>query len=146
MIIGAKPLDLWHGRQRRPGVLNNYSGPNTFGGSITLDSDSQITATAGFLLLTGISSSNGSSLTLSGAGNLQIAGSIDASVVNLNKYGAGFDILSGASAFSGQTSIYSGMLRLQNSSGVLGQLQPGGLRRRFLGTRRRRPQRGAFGQ
>ncbi len=101
------------------GALQNNSGPNTFGGAIILDSNSSIYSNSGLLTLTNtITSSNNSALTLGGAANLQISGSIGSSVSSLIKYGAGTAMLSGGNSYTGQTSLYSGILRLQNSSAL----------------------------
>jgi autotransporter-associated beta strand protein len=122
IIIGAQPLTLNGLGVGGNGALRNIGGPDTFGGAITLGSNSQIQSDTGLLVLTntitGLSGIN-PFLQLTGVGNIQISGAIGASVVNLNKYGAGFDILGGNNAYTGQTSIYSGILRLQNS-GALG--------------------------
>ena len=122
IIIGNKTLhlngvDLINGIAQ--GALQNISGPNTYGGPIILDSNSEINSASGLLVLTNtITGSNAYALTLGGAGNLQISGVIGSSVANLLKIGSGFDILGGINAYSGQTNIYSGILRLQNSAAL----------------------------
>ena len=119
IIVGNKTLHL-NGADLNGGIahgaLQNIGGPNTWGGPVILDSNSQINSTSGLLVLTNtISSSVGASLTLGGAANLQIAGPIDSSVTNLLKVDAGTAMLGGSNTYNGLTSLYAGILRLQNN-------------------------------
>ena len=122
IIIGNKTVhlngaDITNGVAQ--GALQNISGPNTYGGPIILDSNSEINSASGLLVLTNtITGSNAYALTLGGVGNLQITGVIGSSLANLLKYGSGTDILSGNNTYTGQTSLYSGILRLQNSGAL----------------------------
>ncbi|HEY5313245.1 MAG TPA: autotransporter-associated beta strand repeat-containing protein, partial [Pirellulales bacterium] len=117
--IGAQPLVLNGLGYLGSGALRNVSGPDTYGGPITLASNAQIQSDSGFLLLTGnINSTAGAFLQLAGAGNLQITGNIGSGVNNVNKFGSGVAILTGSNSYTGVTSLYSGVIQAQNSAAL----------------------------
>ncbi|WP_265593690.1 autotransporter-associated beta strand repeat-containing protein [Verrucomicrobium sp. BvORR034] len=83
------------------GVLRNNSGNNTFSGTISLASNSQVTSRAGTLTLSGV---------ISGAGALIITGEDTTSIVQLTG--------GSANTFTGGVTVKSGELRLGKNAGV----------------------------
>lgn len=100
------------------GAIRNISGNNVLSAQITVDSAASITSTAGTLTLSGFIGAN-QNLTLGGAGNITVSGTLNGSGVNLIKEGTGTLTLSGATAnsFSGTTTINAGTAILAKTSG-----------------------------
>ncbi len=119
--VGAEALNLSGTGIANDGVLRNISGTNTWGGLITLNSNTQIRSDVGILTLdvnSGNAITGSFNLTIDGAGNTTIADPIATSTGSLTKSGSGTLILSGANTNTGGTSITSGTLIL-DASGVL---------------------------
>ncbi len=119
--VGAEALNLSGTGIGNDGVLRNISGINTWGGLITLGSNTQIRSDAGTLSLdvnTGNAVTGSFNLNIDGAGNTTIADPIATSTGSLTKSGSGTLILSGVNTYTGGTSITSGTLIL-DASGVL---------------------------
>ncbi|GEO98936.1 autotransporter-associated beta strand repeat-containing protein [Methylobacterium haplocladii] len=101
------------------GALQNVSGVNTFGGTITLAAASRINSDAGTLQLTAGTAITGAfGLTLGGAGNGLITGAIATGANTVTKDGTGIWRLSIASNYSGGTSINAGSLIVDNGAAL----------------------------
>jgi fibronectin-binding autotransporter adhesin len=101
------------------GALRNISGNNTWGGLITLQSNSEISSDAGTLSLN-VASGNAVTgtfnLTFDGAGNTSVFDPIATGTGTLTKSGSGTLTLSGINTYSGVTTLSSGVLNLQNNT------------------------------
>ena len=105
------------------GALRNTSGNNTFGGDITLGSNSRINSDAGTLTLTGNVAGAGNRLNLGGEGAMNISGSIgNVSALIMNV--ADGVILSGSNTYDGSTLVEVGTVKVRNS-GALGSTAAG---------------------
>lgn len=104
------------------GALRNVSGNNTYSGLITLGSSTTIQSdsTGESLVLsnTGSITGSGANLTLAGAGNGTLAGTIDTGNGTLTKTGTGTWRLTGRSTFTGGTVVNSGILELGAGGGT----------------------------
>ena len=108
------------------GALNNLSGSNTFGTAATtlinLAADARINSSAGTLnLVSNISSTASNALTVGGAGDTVISGSIATGAgasTTLTKDGGGTLTLSGSNTYQGATNITAGIVSVQNKNGL----------------------------
>jgi len=100
------------------GVLENYSGANTYGGAITLAASALVSVDAGLMTLSGGINTAGHNLWLVGPAQGVISGSIIGSG-NLNKVGVGLWTLSGSNSYTGVTNVTAGTLQV-NADGALG--------------------------
>ncbi|MEY5006440.1 MAG: hypothetical protein RI969_1528, partial [Verrucomicrobiota bacterium] len=101
------------------GALRSFTGSNSFGGAITLATDSRIHADAGLLTLTGGISGTNRSLTLGGAGNITIGtAGLSLGTGALTKEGLGTLLLSVANTYSGGTTISAGTLQIGNANAL----------------------------
>lgn len=104
------------------GALRNLSGDNSLSGQVTLTDDSRINSDADSLTLSGYidaSVPGGRLLTLGGAGNGTISGSIGANIAGVVKDGSGVWTLSGDNLYAGSTTVTGGVLQA-SGSGSLG--------------------------
>ncbi len=119
------------GRNNATPAFQNISGTNTLSGTITIGSGGTyyiLQSDSGLLHLNAAATTNGISITsgatgsrtitLQGAGNGQISGTIQngSATLNLLKQGAGIWTLSGASTYSGSTTVAEG--KLITTSGI----------------------------
>lgn len=130
---GFTPTDSAQGTVGSPlGALNNFSGTNTWGTTgtelIVLSADARINSSSGLLQIpTNIGSLNNNALTIGGAGNTTISGSIntgEGSSTIVNKDGTGTLILSGHNTYDGATNITQGVLSAQHDN-ALGSVSTG---------------------
>ncbi|MFT4176735.1 MAG: autotransporter-associated beta strand repeat-containing protein, partial [Luteolibacter sp.] len=123
--VGAETLTLGGTGIENGGALVNVSGDNTFGGQLTLSTDTRITSTAGTLTLnnTGDITGSGFNLTIGGAGHVILEGNIVTDAGGLTKEGAGNLTLTGTNTYSGPTTISAGGLNIGNQ-GTSGSLNP----------------------
>jgi len=104
------------------GSLRNYSGNNTWGGTVTLGTTAPvgIQSAAGLLTFSNAQSITGSgkSLVVDGAGNTTVVGAITTGSGTITKWGTGTLTLEGANTFTGQVTINDGVLAISNSSAL----------------------------
>ncbi len=102
------------------GALRNISGNNNYAGLVTLASASRINSDSGTLTLshTGTITGFGIGLTVGGAGDTTIASIIGTDSGTLTKDGAGTLTLSGASTYTGATTVSAGVVNIQNASAL----------------------------
>lgn len=113
ITVGAEALTLNGTGVGVNGALENVSGSNTYGGAITLATDSTIGSDAGTLSLTGgVGAAN--NLTITGAGDTTISGIIATGAGTLTKIGAGTLTLSAANTFTGQVDIQNGSVSINS--------------------------------
>jgi autotransporter-associated beta strand protein len=121
ITVGAEALTINGGGVTLPtpnlGALRNIAGANTYGGTVTMGSQSRINSDSGTLTLsnpTGVSASN-LTLVVGGAGNLTISGAITIGTGGVGKDGAGILTLSGNSTYTGNTTLSAGTLNITGS-------------------------------
>ena len=112
--VGNESLSLGGTGVSAGGALRSLGGDNTYGGVVTLSTNSRINANAGILRLTNGTISGAFDLTLGGAGNMAVSSIIGTSTGSLTKDGAGTLTLSGANTYSGVTTISGGTLVASN--------------------------------
>jgi autotransporter-associated beta strand protein len=113
--VGAEALTLnGAGATGATGALENVSGTNTFGGVITLASNSTISSDSGALNLTnaGTIAGSGYNLTLAGATGGTLSSIIGTGGGTLTKTGAGTWTLSGVNTYTGATAVNAGILNV----------------------------------
>jgi autotransporter-associated beta strand protein len=123
ITIGAEALSLSGAGISSGGALRNISGTNTYGGLITLSASSTIGSDAGVLTLSGSIRGATQNLTIAGAGDTRITGTIATTTGTLAKSGAGRLTLSAANTYTGLTTISGGTL----AYGVANALSTGGI-------------------
>lgn len=101
------------------GALRNLSGSNSYGGSITLNSASNIQSDAGLLTIEGSISATNVNLTVEGAGNTTINGLIGTGSGTLTKNDAGTLILGNTgNSYTGSTVVNGGILQIASESNL----------------------------
>jgi autotransporter-associated beta strand protein len=120
--IGNEALTLSGDPVSYTGALRNVVNDNTYGGLITLGSNTRIYADTGTLTLSnaGTITGNGYSLVVGGPGNVSIASVIGTGAGSLLKSstGTGAVTLSAANTYSGATSIGNGTLILTTTGSI----------------------------
>ena len=120
LTTSAEPLFLNGTGLGGNGALRNAAGNNTFGGLVTLQSDSLVTANSGTTLtLSGGTSSANFGLTVgttTNNGNVTISGDISNGTGSLTKDGSGTLTFSGTSGTVGATHLNQGILSVSGSS------------------------------
>ena len=118
ITVGAEALTLQGSGIAGTGALRNISGPNTYGGLVTLAGSTVINSDAGTLTLSDPGAITGATfaLTVGGAGDTVINSIIDTTTGTLTKQGAGTLILTGANTYTGAVSVSAGVFNLQNST------------------------------
>jgi autotransporter-associated beta strand protein len=130
IAISAEALTLNGTGISAAGALRNFSGNNSFGGTITLATASSITSNAGTLTLTGGVTSTDQNLTIGGAGDVTISTlALNLGTGTLTMNGTGTLLLSVANTFAGAT-INNGTIKI----GVAGSLGSGTVNVGALGT------------
>ena len=113
ITVGAEALTLNGTGIAADGALRNISGTNIWQGTVTLASAARINSDAGSLTFNtaanSITASN-QNLTLGGAGNGAVMGTITTGTGTLTKDGAGIWTLGGANTYTGATSVTAGYL------------------------------------
>ena len=119
ITVGAEALALNGTGIATDGALRNISGTNVWQGTVTLGSAARINSDAGSLTFnTAANSITGTqNLTLGGAGNGTVGGTITTGSGTLTKDGAGTWTLSGANTYSGGTTVSVGTLLISSSTG-----------------------------
>ncbi|MCX7185434.1 MAG: autotransporter-associated beta strand repeat-containing protein [Nitrosospira sp.] len=112
ITMGAEALSIIGTGVGGSGALRNLSGANIWGGTVTLAGNASIGSTAGTLTLNASNAVTGSNtnLTLAGAGNGAISGTITTGAGTLTKNDGGIWMLSGANTYTGATTISAGVL------------------------------------
>jgi len=119
ITVGAESLALNGTGIATDGALRNISGTNVWQGTVTLGSAARINSDSGSLTFnTATNSITGTNqaLTLGGAGNGTVGGTITTGTGTLTKDGAGTWTLSGTNTYSGATSVTWGTLQLDGST------------------------------
>lgn len=117
IAVGAEALTLNGFGIANDGALRNMSGANSYGGAITLGSAVRINADAGMLTL-GTITGAGQNLTLGGAGDTTITGSVGTTTGTLTKDGSGTVTLSGTNTYSGGTTINGGTVQISSDANL----------------------------
>ncbi|MCJ2069870.1 autotransporter domain-containing protein [Methylobacterium sp. J-030] len=118
IAVGNEALSLAGTGVSGFGALRSISGDNSYAGSVTLTDDSRINADAGLLTVSGSITGTGSSpfdtwrLTLGGAGDGAMSGTIGRGIAGLSKDGAGTWTLTGANTVAADTTVRGGRLRI----------------------------------
>ena len=119
ITVGAESLALNGTGIATDGALRNISGTNVWQGTVTLGSAARINSDSGSLTFnTATNSITGTNqaLTLGGAGNGTVGGTITTGTGTLTKDGAGTWTLSGTNTYSGATTVSLGTLLINGSS------------------------------
>lgn len=122
VAIGAEALTLNGSGISSTGALRSVAGANSYGGAITLGSDSRINTDAGTLTVTGTVTTGTSQLTVGGSGNTTFTAAIGGGTGGLIKDGSGMVTLTGDHTYTGDTLINAGTLLVNGalaSSNVL---------------------------
>ncbi len=117
ITIAGEPVTLAGTGTAGQGALVNGSGNNALNGPITLSGATTIGSTAGKLTLGG-AIGGVQNLTTDGAGDIEISGGINTGTATLTKNGAGTLTLSGASAYTGATTVNTGILNIRNNTAL----------------------------
>ena len=122
ITVGAEALTLNGNGISTTGALRNISGANVWQGTVTLGSAARINSDVGGSLTfnTAANSITGTNkgLTLGGAGNGTVGGTITTGTGTLTKDGAGTWTLGGTNTYTGLTTVNLGELDLNNASGL----------------------------
>ncbi len=119
VTVGAEALTLNGTGIANGGALRSISGNNTYGGAITLASDSEITSTTATLTLSGAITGTGRNLIIDGSGNVTMSGALNTSTGgSLTKTGAGVLTMSAAGNFTGGTTLSAGTIRVGNDTAL----------------------------
>ncbi|TFG86126.1 MAG: hypothetical protein E4H18_04665, partial [Hyphomicrobiales bacterium] len=121
ITVGDEALTLNGTGVSATGALRNIGGVNTYGGLVTLGSETRINSDGGKLTLSsaGTITGDGLALTVGGSGDTTINSIIGTGSGALNKDGGGTLTLSGANSYTGGTNISGGALVL-SGAGTLG--------------------------
>jgi filamentous hemagglutinin family protein len=116
-ITLARPLSF-----SNLGSLISESGNNTISRTISVNTNAQITANAGTLTLAPTSgdaiTGTNRSLTIAGAGDVVIGGTINTGSGSLTKNGSGTLTLQGANTYTGITEVNQGILHAKNNTAL----------------------------
>jgi autotransporter-associated beta strand protein len=117
ITVGTEALTLnGTGNGASTGALRNFSGSNTYGGAVTINSSgTRINSDTGLLLLTGGISTGGNAFIVGGAGNTTESGTVGGSGA-LTKDGAGTAIFSNVTGIGGVTKNDAGTLTFSGAS------------------------------
>jgi fibronectin-binding autotransporter adhesin len=116
LVTAAEPLTINGGGISNQGALRNFSGDNTYSGTVTMAAQSRINSDAGTLTLNAVPAVNGAfNLVVGGAGNTTISTAMANGTGGLVKDGAGTLTLGGTNAFTGATQANGGVLKLDYS-------------------------------
>lgn len=123
LVTAAEPLTINGGGISNRGALRNFSGDNTYSGTITMAAQSRINSDAGTLTLSAGTAVDGAfNLVVGGAGNTTIGGDMANGTGGLIKDGTGTLALRGVNSFTGATQVNGGLLRLDYSVNDLSKL------------------------
>src|SRR5438067_759412 len=112
------------GASNATGALENVSGTNNYTGLVKLGAAATISSDSGTLNLTNTGTITGATfgLTLTGSGNGSISSIIGTTTGGVTKSGTGTWTLSGASTYTGATTINAGTLKLDNNNTTTARL------------------------
>ncbi len=123
LVTAAEPLTINGGGISNQGALRNFSGDNTYSGTVTMAAQSRINSDAGTLTLNATPAVNGAfNLVVGGAGNTTIPTAMGNGTGGLIKDGAGTLSLGGTNLFTGATQVNGGVLKLDYSVNNTGKL------------------------
>ncbi len=113
VAVGAEALSLTGSGVSTTGALRNLSGDNSWGGVVTLAGTTEIQSDAGKLTLAAGNSITGTNraLTVDGAGDVAVNGTITTGTGTMTKTGAGTLTLSGTNTYTGTTTVSGGTLQ-----------------------------------
>ena len=118
ITVGIETLSLSGTGVSTNGALRNISGPNTWGGALTLAAAAEIQSDAGTLTLSG-AIGGAFPLTFDGAGNTTVSGAIGTAAGTLTKSGSGILTLTSATnSYTGTTTVTAGTLQLSGANGA----------------------------
>ncbi|MFZ1609942.1 MAG: autotransporter-associated beta strand repeat-containing protein [Chitinophagales bacterium] len=119
-ISTAEPLTISGTGIGSSGAIRNISGSNSITATVQLNAESYIQSDAGTLTLSATNSINAidKSLTLKGAGDGIVSGTITTGTGTLSKSNGGKWTLTGANTYTGATSITGGVLNIQNATAL----------------------------
>jgi autotransporter-associated beta strand protein len=122
ITVGNEAMSLNGTGISNDGALRNISGDNTWGGTITINSTTEISSDAGVLTLD-VSSGNSitgsnDNLLFDGNGDISVVHPIATGTGTLTKSGGGTLTLSGANSYTGATSVSAGVLNIRNNTAL----------------------------
>ncbi|NBN95311.1 MAG: hypothetical protein EBV31_06785, partial [Verrucomicrobia bacterium] len=120
ITVGAEALAISGTGNASNGALRNFTGANTFGGTVTLGGATTVQSDAGTLTLSNATSivADVNDVTFTGAGNTVVSGAITGSTAGLTKTGNGKLTLGGNSTFQGAVNVNAGTVSVNGANGL----------------------------
>ncbi|NBV52685.1 MAG: hypothetical protein EBR83_04010, partial [Verrucomicrobia bacterium] len=120
ITVGAEALAISGTGNASNGALRNFTGANTFGGTVTLGGATTIQSDAGTLTLNNATAivADVNDVTFTGAGNTVVSGAITGTTTGLTKTGNGKLTLGGNSTFQGAVNVNAGTVSVNGANGL----------------------------